>query len=131
MNDSTSHESILFQQMLHDFIILMGVCSQISNLALTPANTSTGNSMIRSISRKSVNGSIWLMIQPCSILNPIISRVLTFYKSKCCCKVLLIIFYNVAVSKGNILFQQLSRWIIFIPLVWISIFTHKNPCLRI
>ena len=90
------------EKMLHDLVISVRIDSYVRNLLEAFACYKMKQSLLRTVSRNSVNRSVKVVVQPFSVLNYKICRILSDYERISAYYLSLIIFNYVAYALFNI-----------------------------
>ena len=69
VDDSATLEASFLQQPLHDDIIGMGVDAKVTAPGKCPFDAGTPNTLCAAVARKSMNHTVWAVIQPVAALN--------------------------------------------------------------
>ncbi|MBR4257842.1 MAG: hypothetical protein IKQ17_02300 [Kiritimatiellae bacterium] len=69
MDDSATLEASFLQQPLHDDIIGMGVDAKVTAPGKCPFDAGTPNTLCAAVARKSMNHTVWAVIQPIAAMN--------------------------------------------------------------
>ena len=69
VDDSASFETRFLQQPLHDKIVGMGVDTKVGAASKCPFDAGMPNTLCAAVARKSMNHSVWAVIQPVAALN--------------------------------------------------------------
>ncbi len=74
VDDSTALETSFLQQPLHNDIVGMCVDAKVAAPSKCPFDAGTPNALCAAVARKSMNHSVWAVIQPVAALNLAICR---------------------------------------------------------
>ena len=113
--------------MLHDKVVVVGICAQISDLCTAPVKDLCSHSGSIASRRQSVNRSIRLVVSPRSVINPKIGGVFSDDKGKAGIQ-LSVRFQDIAYAARNILSQLFLLWIAVPPLVGVPVLRHIYSC---
>ena len=69
VDDSAALETRFLQQPLHDEIVGMGVDAKVGAPSKCPFDAGTPNTLCAAVARKSMNHTVWAVIQPIAALN--------------------------------------------------------------
>ena len=82
INDTATLKAILRQYMLHDLIIPVSIYPDIRPTFETPVQTSFRHPFLLSVRCQPVNHSIRFVIEPCTFINLLISRIFSQDETK-------------------------------------------------
>lgn len=80
INDATTPETVLFQDILHYKVVVVGIYPDIVAMFETPFEAGVSYSLLFAVGSHAVNDVIWFVVQPVAVINAGISGVLSRIK---------------------------------------------------
>ena len=84
INDATTPETVLFQDILHHKVVVVGIYPDIVAMLETPFEAGVSYSLLFAVGSHAVNDVIWFVVQPVAVINAGIRRVLSGNKTEMC-----------------------------------------------
>ena len=82
INDATTPETVLFQDILHHKVVVVGIYPDIVAM-LEHIEAGVSYSLLFAVGSHAVNDVIWFVVQPVAVINAGIRRVLSGNKTEC------------------------------------------------
>ena len=106
INDATTPETVLFQDILHHKVVVVGIYPDIVAMLETPFEAGVSYSLLFAVGSHAVNDVIWFVVQPVAVINAGIRRVLSGNKTECAYYFSVFIFANIVGAVGYFSIQR-------------------------
>ena len=125
INDATTPETVLFQDILHHKVVVVGIYPDIVAMFETPFEAGVSYSLLFAVGSHAVNDVIWFVVQRVAVIIAGLSGVLSGNKTECAYYFSVFIFANIVGSVGYFSQNQFNGRITVYPLVGVAMLFHE------
>ena len=127
VDDAAIGESVGVEEVLHHYVVAMGIHAQVVGVAEAPVEALAGDTAGGLVGGEAVDYEIWRVIEPTAALDIGVSGVFAGNKAECRHD-FAIVFHHEAMPRCYLVEHQFSRWIRTIPLLHVAIRAHEAFC---